>query len=145
MTRLDGTSRRSRMAQRCTITRRFFSPWTSGLPFAKTRRRHGIAANGGGEARTLMGRVIVGLAHACGLLLVLAVSVAEPACTGSELTVKARGGIGALSVTWRLTPPCDVAETGILLGRDLSTLTRVGAAIRRVESSYSSTIPVEQP
>ncbi|PYM80775.1 MAG: hypothetical protein DME13_21925 [Candidatus Rokuibacteriota bacterium] len=50
-----------------------------------------------------MGRAVVGLAHACGLLLVLAVSAAEPACTGSELTVKARGGIGALSVTWRLT------------------------------------------
>ena len=91
-----------------------------------------------------MGRVVVGLAHACGVLLVLAVSAAEPACTGSELTVKARGGIGALTVTWRLTPPCDVAETGILLGRELSMLTRVGAAIRRVEASYSSTVPVEQ-
>jgi len=91
-----------------------------------------------------MGRAVVGLAHACGLLLVLAVSAAEPACTGSELTVKARGGIGALSVTWHLTPPCDVAETGILLGRDLNVLTRVGAAIRRVDASYSSTVPVEQ-
>jgi hypothetical protein len=91
-----------------------------------------------------MGRAVVGLAHACGLLLVLAVSAAEPACTGSELTVKARGGIGALSVTWRLTPPCDVAETGILLGRDLNVLTRVGAAIRRFDASYSSTVPVEQ-
>jgi hypothetical protein len=91
-----------------------------------------------------MGRVIVGLAHTCGFVLVLAVSAAEPACTASELTVKARGGIGALSVSWRLTPPCDVAETGILLGRELSMLTRVGAAIRRVETSYSSTVPVEQ-
>jgi hypothetical protein len=91
-----------------------------------------------------MGRTVVGLAHACGLLLVLAVSAAEPACTGSELTVKARGGIGVLSVSWRLNPPCDVAETGILLGRELSMLTRVGAAIRRVEASYSSTVPVEQ-
>jgi len=91
-----------------------------------------------------MGRAVVGLALACGLLLVLAVSAAESACTGSELTVKARGGIGALLVTWRLTPPCDVAETGILLGRDLNVLTRVGAAIRRVDASYSSTVPVEQ-
>ena len=89
-----------------------------------------------------MGRVIVGLA--CGLILVLAVSAAEPACTASELTVKARGGIGALSVSWQLTPPCDVAETGIFLGRELSMLTRVGAAIRRVEASYSATVPVEQ-
>jgi hypothetical protein len=91
-----------------------------------------------------MGRAIVGLAHACGLVLVLAVSAAEPACTDSDLTVIARGGIGALSVSWRLTPPCDVAETGLLLGRELSMLTRVGAAIRRLEASYSSMVPVEQ-
>jgi hypothetical protein len=78
------------------------------------------------------------------LVLVLAVSAAEPACTASELTLKARGGIGVLWVSWNLTPPCDVAETGILLGRELSTLTRVGAAIRRVEASYSTTVAVEQ-
>jgi hypothetical protein len=91
-----------------------------------------------------MGRVIVGVACACGLVLVLAVSAAEPACTASELTLKARGGIGVLWVSWNLTPPCDVAETGILLGRELSMLTRVGAAIRRVEASYSTTVAVEQ-
>jgi len=91
-----------------------------------------------------MGRVIVGLAHVCGLVLVLAVSAAEPACTASELTVKARGGIGVLRVSWLVTPPCDVAETGILLGRELSMLTRVGAAIRHVEATYSATVPVEQ-
>src|SRR6266480_4643433 len=89
-----------------------------------------------------MRRVIVGLAHACLLTLAICLSPAEAACTNSEVKTTARGGIGALSVSWRLIPPCDVAETGLLLGQELSTLTRVGAAIRRTDASYSSTVPV---
>ena len=51
------------------------------------------------------------------------------ACTGSDVSVTARGGLDALTVTWHLTPACDVVETGLLVGQDRGTLTRVGVPI----------------
>jgi hypothetical protein len=89
-----------------------------------------------------MRRAVIGLTHACGLIVLFAIAPAEAACTGSEVKATARGGIGALTVTWNLVPPCDVAETGLLLGSELSMLTKVGAAVRRVDAGYSSTVPV---
>ena len=89
-----------------------------------------------------MRRAVVGLAQAVGLLIVFAVASAEAACIDSEIKATARGGIGALTVTWRPVPACDVAETGLLLGQELTRLTRVGAAILRTESSYSARVPV---
>ena len=91
-----------------------------------------------------MGRVIVGLAHACGLTLAFWLLPAEAACIGSELTATARGGVGALSVSWRVDPPCDVAQTGLLLGRQLRALSPVAAPIRRDAAVYSSTLPVNE-
>ena len=86
-----------------------------------------------------MRRVLI----ACGFVVVVfAVAQAEAACTGSEVRATAKGGIGALTVSWKLVPPCDVAETGLLLGPELGMLTKVGAAIRRIDTGYSSTIPV---
>ena len=87
-----------------------------------------------------MTRVVMGLA--CGLLLVLAVGPAEAACMDSEIKATARGGIGALTVSWRVLPACDVAETGLLLGQEITRLTRVGAAIVRTESTYTARVPV---
>jgi len=91
-----------------------------------------------------MGRVIVGLASACGLMLALSLSAAEAACTGSELTATARAGVGAVSVSWRVDPPCDVAETGLMLGRHLRTLTPVATLVRHEAAVYSSTLPVSE-
>lgn len=86
--------------------------------------------------------VIVGLA--CGLTLALWLSPAHAACTGSELTATARGGTGAVAVSWRVNPPCDVAETGLMMSRRLRDLTRVAAAIRREGVAYSATLPVAE-
>ena|SRR5438874_13578490 len=89
-----------------------------------------------------MRRSAIGLALACVSSLAFAVVSADAACTDSEIKATTRGGIGALSVSWHLIPPCDVAETGLLLGQELSMLTKIGAAIRRAETGYSSTVPV---
>jgi len=66
----------------------------------------------------------------CTSAVILAVpSSADVACTGSDVSVTARGGLDALTVTWHLTPACDVVETGLLVGQDRGTLTRVGVPI----------------
>jgi hypothetical protein len=78
------------------------------------------------------------------LTLALWLSPAEAACIGSELTATARGGVGALSVSWQVNPPCDVAETGLMLGRQLRALSPVAAPIRRDAAVYSSTLPVNE-
>jgi hypothetical protein len=91
-----------------------------------------------------MGRVIVGLAVAGGLMLAVSLSPAQAACTGSEITTTARGGMSVVLVNWRLNPPCDVAETGLLMGHHLRDLTKVVATIRRDAGGYSSTLRVEE-
>ena len=89
-----------------------------------------------------MSRAVVMLAQASGLLILCAAGSAEAACIDSEIKATARGGIGALTVNWRVVPACDVAETGLMLGQEITHLTRVGAAIRRSESTYSARVPV---
>jgi hypothetical protein len=85
---------------------------------------------------------MVMLAQASGLLILFAIGSAEAACTDSAITATARGGIDALTVSWHVLPACDVAETGLMLGQEITHLTRVGAAIVRRESTYSARVPV---
>jgi hypothetical protein len=89
-----------------------------------------------------MTRAVVMLAQASGLLILFAAGFAEAACTNSEIKATARGGIDALTVSWHVQPACDVAETGLMLGQEITRLNRVGAAILRRESTYSARVPV---
>jgi hypothetical protein len=91
-----------------------------------------------------MRRGMLGIAHACGLMLALWLLSAAAACSGSEVALTAPGGVGSLPVSWHLIRPCDVAGPGLLLGRHLAALTRVAAPIQRADAIYSSTATVAE-
>ena len=78
----------------------------------------------------------------CTSAVILAVpSSADVACTGSDVSVTARGGLDALAVTWHLTPTCDVVETGLLVGQDRGTLTADRFTSHRMSVTWSYESP----
>lgn len=80
----------------------------------------------------------------CASPLVLAAPTpAHAACTGSQVVIIAHGGLDQFTATWHFTPPCDVVETGLLIGQDPGTLAPVGAPIYSPQGIYSVSVPVE--
>lgn len=71
---------------------------------------------------------------------------AEAACTQSRIEVLPRSLVigPSIPVTWQITPPCDVIETGILLGTDPSALDPAGERIYGLRSAYQQVVGVSE-
>ncbi len=69
---------------------------------------------------------------------------AEASCADStvQLIVPAVAIGSTLPVSWQVDPRCDVIETGLLLGRDVTTLSPVGQPIYVSRGSYADEIPI---
>ncbi|MDZ4338638.1 MAG: hypothetical protein U1B94_00315 [candidate division NC10 bacterium] len=87
------------------------------------------------------------------LLLILLIGLsalwslpAHAACTQSVFAVMVRTMvIGAkVLVVWSISPPCDVIETGLLMGVDPATLAPVGQPIYGYRAAYQQEIPVAE-
>lgn len=71
---------------------------------------------------------------------------AEGACTESRIEVLTRPLVigPTFPVTWQIIPPCEVIETGLLLGTDPSTLEPAGERIFGLRSPYHQVISVSE-
>lgn len=71
---------------------------------------------------------------------------ADAACTQSQIEVLPRPLVigPSIPVTWQIAPPCDVIETGLLLGADPSTLEPAGERIYGLRSGYQQVVGVSE-
>ncbi len=71
---------------------------------------------------------------------------AEASCAGSVVLIAVRPSVfgEAIPVTWQIDPPCDVIESGLLLGSHPTTLSPVGQPIYGPRTIYQQEIPVAE-
>jgi hypothetical protein len=71
---------------------------------------------------------------------------AEASCAGSTIWLGVPDALvaNAIPVFWRIDPPCDVIESGLLLGSQSTLLTPIGQRIYGQQAGYQQEVPVAE-